>query len=444
MSTTNEFTDPLNGQPPRPDYLPDSPDMPDRLGDRWFTRLWAMTATLAVLLGVGFIVGGAEGRVQFFYSYLVGYMFALDIALGALFWVQMHHVAAATWSVGLRRIYENMTRAIPVLLFLFLPIAVGLLSDSLYHWSDAAANADDPLWQAKRPYLNAPFFLIRIGVYFAVWIALAAIQRNGSLRQDDNGDPLISQRLRGWAFPGTLLLALTSTFAAFDLMMSLNYHWFSTIFGVYFWVGGIRGSLSFAVLVVLILWWLGFLRNSITREHLHDAAKLMFGFTVFWAYIAFSQYFLIWYGNIPEETQWYVRRRVGDWYTLSVLLPIIYFVIPFFLLLPQGFKRTPWLVGCAAGWILACHFIDLYWQIMPERHPASFEELTALRQPGAMDSPEYQAYDLSLHWMTVVSALMMLGVLASTTLYGLWKYPMLPIRDPRIRESLAFENDTQV
>jgi hypothetical protein len=226
-----------------------------------------------------------------------------------------------------------------------------------------------------------------------------------------------------------VLLGLTSTFAAFDLMMTLNHHWFSTIYGVCFWAGSIRASLSVCVLTVLAFHVAGYLRNTVTREHFHDMGKLMFGFTVFWAYVNFAQYFLIWYGNIPEETQWYIHRRHEDWYLMTILLPICHFAIPFFFLLPRSNKRNPLAIGLAATWILFFHGYDLYFQIMPESLKASVGDLPK------------EGWVESLSWVTFASVLFFIGVIVSTTLFGLRQAPLIPIRDPRVWESVNWEND---
>ncbi|HEY1188370.1 MAG TPA: hypothetical protein VGE74_12030, partial [Gemmata sp.] len=330
----------------------------------------------AVVLASGTVlVGGwVANERQFYHSYLFGYVFALDIALGALFWTMIHHVADAGWSVGLRRVFENISRAILPLTALFLPVLIGTFTGKLHAWYNFVhdpAPAEEHLnhlWHVKHTYFSTPFFLARLAVYFAVWIAYSVAMRNWSVKQDATGGAALTRKMQWWAPSGVALLGLTSTFFAFDVLMSLQYSWFSTIYGVYFWAGGIRGSLATCVLIVLALRALGLLRNTITVEHLHDVAKIMFGFTVFWAYIAFAQYFLIWYGNVPEETQFYLLRRNGSWYALSVLLPVLYFVVPFFLLLPRAHKRSPFWLALVSGWILVMHAYDLYWQVMPVLH----------------------------------------------------------------------------
>ena len=410
---------------PLPEDLPDSPVLGREAAEGAFRKTLIVTGVAAAVMLVGFVLDGTDGKKRFFFAYLMGWLFALSVSLGSLFWVMIHHVSSAGWSVGLRRTFENVTRAIPVLALLFLPIALGM--DSIYKWVDAEANASDPLWQAKRPYLNVGFFLLRVALYFGVWIVLSVLLRGWSIRQDATGNPHLSERMKALSAPGILLLALTTTFAAFDLIMSLNYHWYSTIFGVYFWAGGIRGSLAACVLLVLALRSAGYLRHTITREHLHDCGKLLFGFTVFWTYIAFAQYFLIWYGNIPEETQFYRDRWEGSWFAATVALPICSFAIPFVILLPRTNKRSPFIMAIAAGWILFFHLYDIYWQVMPE----VLKERVTDRPSGGVD----------VHWMDVASAVMFGGVVVASVLYGMRRYPIIPVRDPHLEESIHFEND---
>jgi hypothetical protein len=382
----------------------------------------------AVLLATGLmlIVGLFTNRRQFYHSYLFGYVFALDIALGALFWTVIHHVADAGWSVGLRRVFENINRALIPLAVLFLPVLLGTFTGNLHAWYNFVHGPEPTeehlkhLWHVKHTYFATPFLIARLAIYFVVWIVYSVAMRNWSTRQDTEGGTALTRKMQWWAPSGVALLGLTSTFFAFDVLMSLQYSWFSTIFGVYFWVGGIRGSLATCVLFVLALRTAGYLRNTITMEHLHDVAKLMFGFTVFWAYIAFAQYFLIWYGNMPEETQFYLLRRNGDWYTLSILLPILYFVVPFFMLLPRAHKRSPRWLAVIAVWVLVMHAYDLYWQIMPVLHQDT----------------------VHLHWLDFAAPAFMFGVLVASAGWGLLKLPLIPIRDARLNETIDYENET--
>jgi hypothetical protein len=405
-----------------PDGLPD-PVAP--LGD----RLAGTARALGVVVGasgLALAVGAVTEPRQFFHSYLFGYVVALDVSLGALFWVLVHHVADAGWSVGLRRVFENVSRAVIPLAVLFLPILVGVFTGNLYQWYDFVHGSEpedghlNHLWHVKHVWFSTPFLLARLALYFGVWIIYSVKMRNWSAEQDSVGGAALTRKMQWWAPSGLALLGLTATFFAFDVVMSLQYTWFSTIFGVYFWAGGIRGSLATGVLVVLALRAAGHLRHTITVEHLHDAAKLMFGFTVFWAYIAFSQYFLIWYGNMPEETQFYLLRRNGAWYPISILLPILYFVVPFFMLLPRAHKRSPAWLAVISVWILVMHAYDVYWQVMPVLHPDTVH-------PSYLDA---------------AAPVCLFGVVLLATVWGLRRLPLIPVRDARLGESVGYVNET--
>ena len=417
-----------NGDAPALSLPAGLPDDVSPLGERAmgaFRTLVVVTAVAAVGLIAGAVAEST--RRQFFHSYLFAYTFALDIALGALFWVLIHHVSDAGWSVGLRRVYENLTRAILPLGVLVIPILVGIFSGNLHEWygfingpEPARESHENHLWHIRHTYFATPFFVARLVLYFAVWIGYSTVMLKWSAAQDRAGGPALTMKMQSWAPSGVLLLGLTSTFFAFDVLMSLQYSWFSTIFGVYFWTGAIRGSLSTGVLLVLALRWAGYLRGTITMEHLHDAAKLMFGFTVFWAYIAFAQYFLIWYGNMPEETQYYLLRRNGSWYILSILLPILYFVVPFFMLLPRGNKRNPVTLALAAGWILFMHAYDVYWQTLPVLH----------------------RYGCRPHWLDAAALVFTSGVVLLSAVWGFQRIPLIPVRDARLNETIRYENET--
>ena len=423
MSSASTTTD---GGPPPLTYPEGLPESVAPLGTDALAGGARVLFAVLLATGVMLVVGAITSPKQFYHSYLFGYVFALDIALGALFWVLIHHVSDAGWSVGLRRVFENMSRALLPLAVLFVPVLVGTFTGNLHAWY-AFVHGDPPaeahlqhLWHVKHLYFGTPFLLARLVLYFAVWIGYSVAMRRWSLKQDAVGGIALTRRMQWWAPSGVALLGLTSTFFAFDILMSLQYSWFSTIFGVYFWAGAIRGSLATCVLLVLGLRAAGHLRQTITTEHLHDVAKIMFGFTVFWAYIAFAQYFLIWYGNVPEETQFYLLRRNGDWYIVSILLPILYFVVPFFLLLPRAYKRSPRWLAFICTWILVMHAYDLYWQVMPVLHQDTVHP----------------------HWLDVAAPVFMFGVLLASAGWGFMRLPLIPIRDARLNETIGNENKT--
>lgn len=404
--------------------LPDAPSLEAEAGASAFRKAAIVTGIAGALLAFGWLIDDSPGKRQFYYSYLWGYVWALSVSLGALFWNIFHHVAAAGWSVGIRRTFENITRAIPVLAVLFIPVAIG--HHTIFKWADAT-----DMKNGKEVWLSSGFFLFRFVVYFGVWIAYSYSLRKWSLQSDATEDleerKKLLRKMEFYAPSGLLLLALTSTFAAFDLMMSLNYHWFSTIFAVIFWADSIRGSLCSCVLFVLGLRSAGYLRNTVTSEHFHDMGKLMLAFTVFWAYVAFCQYFLYWYGNMPEETKWYWDRRADTWYQMSILLPICYFGVPFLVLLPRGNKRNPKTIGFVAAWVVFFQMFHLYWEIMPEGLKATVHD-----RPSA---------GVSVHWLDVASIVGFGGAMVCSVLYGYRHYPLIPIRDPRLAESIHHEVD---
>ncbi|MFQ5700438.1 MAG: quinol:cytochrome C oxidoreductase [Acidobacteriota bacterium] len=369
----------------------------------------------AIGLGVSAIIGIGQ-PAQLWRAYLVAYLFLLSLALGGLFFVLLHFATSAGWSVVVRRIAEHVMGTLPVLALLFLPLIFGLRA--LYPWSNPDIVAGDALLQHKQLYLNTGFFYLRAAFYLVTWSVLAWWFRAWSLRQDDSGEEAITLKLQRASAPALVVFGLTVTFAAFDWIMSLDPHWSSTIFGVYFFAGCVVAGL--ALLLILILWLQGrgLLTDMITLEHHHDLGKLLFAFVCFWAYIGFSQFLLIWYANEPEETEWYARRLHGGWSNLTIALAIGHFVLPFLFLLPRTLKRKRPLLLAAPYWLLVMHYLDLYWLVVPS--------LTRTR-------PGLHPLDL-----TVLGGL---GGLFVAVLSFLMRQPgLVPLRDPRLEESLRFKN----
>ena len=377
----------------------------------------------ALLVGVaGLAAGIGSGSVAgwdvFFRSYLLNFCFVLSLALGALFFVLLQHLVRAGWSVSLRRVAEFTAGTLPVLALLFLPLLIPLLQGmkGVWMWSNSDLVAVDPLLQAKQSYLNVPFFIGRCALYFLIWSLLARFYLRQSVQQDLDGDPRRTLAMQWWSGPGMLLFGLTVTFFAIDALMSLNPHWFSTIWGVYFFSGCLVGFFAFLALVVYLLQRTGRLAQAITVEHYHDIGKLAFGFVVFWAYIAFSQYMLIWYANLPEETSWYLVRQSGGWLWVSLLLLLGHFALPFVLLLSRVPKRHPRVLVAAATWTLLMHWVDIYWLVKPGRTPG---------MPGALDLLCFVAVG---------------GLAFAAIALRLRTAPVVPLKDPRLPESLRFEN----
>jgi hypothetical protein len=378
-------------------------------------RLPLLGAALTFAGAVPLLIFGGADPERFFAAWLVAFFFFLSVALGCLYFVLIHTAMHGTWGLVVRRFAENAAATLPLFAVLFLPVAFGL--HTLYHWSHADAVAHDALLQLKAPYLNERFFLIRAASYFAVWCGIALWFRSVSRRQDRGDGQAHATTLKRWSGALLIPLALTHTFAAFDWVMSLAPHWYSTIFGVYAFAGGLVAGFALITLASVGLRRAG-LVPGLTQEHLHDLGKLLFAFTVFWAYIAFSQFFLIWYGNIPEETVFYRIRLAGGFRLLTVALAVGHFVLPFFFLLPRSIKRKPATLVGAALWLLAMHLLDVYWLVIP-----SVEGLGA--RPHVVDAAALLAvggaFVAAFGWLMVRS-------------------PLVPKGDPRLQESLAFEN----
>jgi len=378
--------------------------------------------TLAVAAGVFVAAGVVSGDRWFIdprrlaFSYLTGLMFLTSLSVGALAWVMLHHLTGAVWSIVTRRLLENLARPLTWIAVLFIPVALNL--NWIYPWADPSRLSNDPELARKAIWLNPSFFIVRSAVYLASWVLLSGLLARSSGRQDRTGDPADERRMRATSAWGMVLLAVTTSFAATDWLMSLDPHWSSTIFGVYFWAGSLLSSLAALVLMVLGFHGAGWLRKTITVEHLHDLGKLLFGFVIFWAYIAFCQYFLIWYADFPEESHWYATRRVGVWNSLSWSLLIGHFVVPFVLLLLRATKRNPFWLGFVAAWILVFHYIDVYWLIMPALRPEGVEP----------------------HWLDVSLLLTLAFLSGAIVARACQARPLVPIGDARLAESIEFQN----
>lgn len=308
-----------------------------------------------------------NGLQRFLFSYLLSWAFCLSLSLGAIVFVAIQHVTNATWSVAVRRIAEFLGLGVSPLAILFLPIALSvLLGDGrLYEWNSASMVAADPIIAQKSPYLNRWFFLVRCIGYFTVWIWLARSLLKFSAAQDRDRVTR-TDSLKSRSVIALFTVGITLTFAAFDLLMSLDPHWFSSIYGIYFLSGSLVGAIATLVLLVAGLQKLMPGQDVINTNHRHDLGKLLFGFTCFWAYIAFSQYLLIWCANIPEETGWYAVRQSGPWRMIAFALIAGHFVLPFFGLLSRNSKRNVTTLTIWAAILLVMHWVDLYWLIMPE------------------------------------------------------------------------------
>ncbi|MBL8240709.1 MAG: hypothetical protein JNM66_25040 [Bryobacterales bacterium] len=393
----------------------DSYYIPDAIWDRGRNVLGAF-----FLLGWGAALAGyASNHDQFFQSYLVAFFFAFSIAIGAALFTMIQHLTGSAWSVPVRRIMENIMLSLPVLGLLFIPIALGV--HSLYEWSHPEFVAKE-LLKLKVPvyelYLNPKLFYVRAVAYFCIWTFWAWRLYSNSRAQDATKalEPTFSNER--WSAPGMLVFFLTSSLASVDWVMSLNPHWYSTMFGVYCMAGGAWGFFALLTFIFLRFRANGIMANSVTTEHYHDLGKWMFALTVFWAYIAFSQYMLIWYANLPEETVFFLARRTGTWEAVSGILVFGHFLITFLVLLARNSKRTLNVLRFATIWILVMHYVDIYWLVMPN----------------------FQKNGVAPHWIDLATMAAVLGTLALAFWMRLRKVVIAPVGDPRFKKGLEFQN----
>lgn len=415
-------------------------------------RVWRVglgVGVIGMLLAALWAVFFVESPVvRFSKAYMVSYIFVLSIALGGLFFVFVQHLTRAGWSVAVRRPAEAFAANLAWLWVFFLPILLLLVTGrmgEIFHWADLhhleelgpAGVAEAHLIAKKSAYLNVGFFLIRAVIYFVAWALLGLIFWRASTRQDASGDVRITERLQTLAAPTAIIFGITITFAAFDWMMSLNPTWFSTMFGVYFFAACCTSGFAALIVTCVILQRAGRLRGIITTEHYHDLGKLLFAFgMVFWAYIAFSQYMLIWYANLPEETTFFLARQAGAWVWFSLALLFGHFAIPFLLLLSRHPKRSHFLV-IGAIWMAFFAWLDLYWLIMPELPIGFLPELNSYNEFTELTRDVTTNLLSPLNWLLLAS---FLGFFAAFTARNLRGNLLVPARDPRLKESLAFEN----
>jgi hypothetical protein len=346
---------------------------------------------------------------QFFRSYLVAFIFWIGFPLGCWAMVMLHHLVGGRWGFMVQRLLESAARTFPLMALLFLPLVFGLRE--LYPWSMPGAAAD-PLLQEKSAYLNATFFIARAIFYFAVWIAFGYFLSRWSLEQDRTGERSLTARLQNLSGPGLALYGLTVTFSAIDWAMSLEPHWYSTIYGMIYMVGYALAALAFVVIAAYCLADRDPLAQVADRDRFHDLGNLLLALVMLWAYLGFCQFLLVWTENLQEEIPWYLRRMTGGWQAIAVLLIAFQFVLPFLLLLSRSAKRRARVLAGVALLILAMHWVDLLWLVAPAFHPGKFY----------------------LHWIDLTALAGIGGVWMAAFLFYLGESPLLPLRDPRFVE----------
>lgn len=371
-------------------------------------RIQQLALTVGVLFLILFAIGAFTNRVQFFRSYLYGFTFWLGISMGSLALLMLQHLTGGGWGLVIRRVLEAATRILPLMLALFIPVLAG--AKWLYPWTHPEEIASHPsLVEKADKYLNLPFFTARAALYFAIWLVLAFYLNRWSLQQDRTGEPALAPRMRVLSGPGLVLFIFTVSFASIDWYMSLEPEWFSTIYGFIFVGAWTVGALAFVIAVMALLSQHEPLKRVLAPLHFHDLGKLLLALVMLWAYFAFSQFLIIWSGNLPEEIDWYLPRTQDGWGALVLTVVILHFGLPFLFLLSRSLKRDPHKLVLVAVLILLMRLFDLLWML----------------------APSFTGEHFYISWMDVVAPLAIGGLWISAFVWQLSKRSLIPINDPQ-------------
>jgi len=366
------------------------------------------------------VYGLTKSPADFYHSYIFSYMLILGLTVGSLGLLMLQHLTGGIWGMVIRRPLEAASRNLWLMLFLFLPIAMGMKylysgNDSETGWLNAPKEGEHALTSWQQGYLTQGGFLTRAALYFAIWIVLMLVFNNWSKQQDQESDGEgLKQKLKKLAAPGVILYILAMTFAAIDWVMSLSPRWASTIYGFLFVAGQAIAAMGLMIAVIVLLAGSEPFQGIINKRHLHDLAKLLFAFNMLWAYFAFSQLLIIWSGNQPEEITFYRSRLNGQWGVVAVIVLLFSFAIPFLLLLSRDVKRTASVVSKIAVWMIFMRLVDLYWMTRPE--------FTSRAWPT---------------WLDIVVPVALIGLWLGFFAMNLKQRPLLPVGDPNLSEVLA-------
>jgi len=341
----------------------------------------------ALAAGLVFAILAVLGAVlqpeKFFSAYLLGYMAWLGLSLGSMAFLMLGHLTGGDWGQAVRRIFEAATRTVPLMILLFVPVILGM--HHLYTWMRPEDIARDKhLQDITRTYLTPGGFILRAAIYFSIWLILAKFLSRWSAEQDIPPERDTSSRFRALSGPGLVLYGFTLAFASIDWIMSLNPHWISTIYGLIFLAGQCLSSICFVVVVSAILHRYKPMSEYLKPNHIHDYGNLMLTLVMLWAYFAFSQWLIIWAGNLPEEISWFTRRLHGGWQYVGLLLALFHFVVPFLFLLARGFKRRLQDLVWLAVFLMFMRFVDLFWYIEPTFHLQFHVSWQDIVVPGAI------------------------------------------------------------
>jgi hypothetical protein len=376
-------------------------------------RRWGRGALIVGALAlIVCIIGAFFWPQQFFRSYLWSYLFFVGISVGCVAVLMLQYLTGGAWGIVIRRICEAAARTLPLVALMFIPVLVGM--KSIYLWSHPDVVAADEVMRHKQMYLNVPFFVIRAVVYFAGWGALAYFLNKWSARQDQEGANGWTARMSRISGPGLVFWGFSVTFMAIDWVLSISPHWFSTIYGMLFMAGQGLTCFAFVILMVILLANRPPLEGAITHRHLHDLGKLMLTFVMVWAYFSFSQFLIIWSGNLPSEITWYVERLRGGWGFVGLGLVFLHFALPFALLLSRDVKRNYKLLTWIAVLIVFMRLVDLYWNVAPDYRKGAF----------------------GVSWMDILLPVGLGGVWLWYFAAQLPRRPLLPVNDPHLEEAL--------
>ena len=370
-------------------------------------------ALIVGLVGVVASVAGAMADpAQFFQSYLVQFIFWSGLALGCLALMMVHHLSGGAWGLMIRRILEAGARTLPLMALAFVPLALGV--GHVYEWAHPDVVAKDPILQHKAVFLNTPFWVARTVGYFAIWTLMAFLLTRWSREQDTTRQGVPDRRFARVAGPGLVVYGLTVSAAAIDWMMSVDPHWFSTIYGFVMMAGQGLGALTLTVLLLSVLAKDPPMAAVVTRDRLHDLCKLMFAFIMLYAYLSFSQFLIIWSANLPEEIPWYLRRLSGGWQFLMLALVLFHFALPWAILLSSDVKKHVGRLTLVAGLMFVMRILDTLFQVAPQFHET-----------------------LTIHWIDAALTLGVGGIWVTAFLWFLKGAPLLPVHDPSFKEAMA-------
>jgi hypothetical protein len=385
------------------DWMPPAADL---------ARVGRRALAVGVVFAAISIVGLFANPAQFYRSYLVAFCLVLGVTLGSFAIETLHHMTGGAWGLVIRRILEASSRTLPLVALFAVPLFFGL--PHVYPWADASRVASDEVLRHRAVYMNPTGVAVRLAFCFAAWSAFAFALSRLSKRQDEAPAQGLERRMQLVAAPGLAVYCLLITIVSIDLLMSTDPHWYSAIYGIYVVGGQAISGLAFTLLAVLFLAKREPFRSAVQERHVHDWGKLLFAFTMLWAYFAVSQLIIIWSGDLPEEITFYKARVAGGWLAVSLFLALFQFAVPFVFLLSANFKRNLGKLSVVAALVLFMRAVDLFWLVAPAYHPDG----------------------LSLHWLDFTLPVALFGLWLAAFVRQVGARPLLPVNDPNLAVAL--------